>query len=67
MHHSFYAFFHTNFAKSQGAGGNMPPGLHCAYQRYGIYLSFLLVHGSDDFFIAGKLDVPAQQDVRGPH
>ncbi len=66
VHHRLYPSLYSHLAESEGTRRNAAAADAAGYKRMRIIGSLLIAHFPDDSFVAGKLDIPAQQDIAEP-
>ena len=67
IHHGFHTIFNTNFTKGEWAGRNHATVDATDHKSLSVIGSLLVAKFLDDFFITGKLNVTAQQNISQPH
>ena len=66
VQHGCNPAFYINLTEGKGAGGDHVPGNAAFQQRHGVGFSSVHIQRLYNFFIAGLLDIPAQQNVGQP-
>ena len=67
MHHGLYSLLDAHLTKRERTRRNAAAADAARHKRLCIIGSLRIAHSPDHLFIAGKLDVPAQQDIAEPH
>ena len=67
IQHVFHTLLYTDLPERQRAGEHQPPVGAAVEQREGVSLAPGEIELADDPFVAGELNVPAEQDISQPH